>query len=199
MHRLAEVATALAVRFDGHMGGVARLLGGELMAEHRDRSLIASHFESQGFTDMKRLMQAVYDGVPVSVVPGGDLDAALIYGNHSSASPHQQTLRKRLIEDLVHGRVVVLHKSAARKIKHLRVSPLAVVESKDKTRVILDLSFGAGGDGDGWKGVNGDTCFETAPISEIGGVLPNILRQIVFLMNETQTMCLCLLRSINTS
>ena len=121
MHRLAEVATALAVRFDGHTGGVARLLGGELMAEHRDPSLIASHFGSQGFTDMKRLMQAVYDGVPVSVVPGGDLDAALICGNHSSASPHQQTLRKRLIEDLVHGRVVVLDKSAARMIKHLRV------------------------------------------------------------------------------
>ena len=36
MHRLAEVATKLAVRFDGHMGGVARLLGGEIMAENTE-------------------------------------------------------------------------------------------------------------------------------------------------------------------
>lgn len=69
----------------------------------------------------------------------------------------------------------MLKNSAARAIKHLRVSPLAVMESNDKNRVILDLSFGAGGDGDGWTGGNGDTCFETAPVS-IGGVLPSILR-----------------------
>lgn len=59
----------------------------------------------------------------------------------------QQTLWKTLMEEIVHGRAVLLHTSAARAIKHLRDSPLAVVESKEKNRVILDLSFGAGGDG----------------------------------------------------
>ena len=40
---------------------------------------------------------------------------------------------------------LVLHKSMARRIKHIRVSPLAVAQSKDKKRVILDLSHGKGG------------------------------------------------------
>lgn len=70
-------------------------------------------------------------------------------------------------------------------IKHLRISPLAVTESKDKFRVILDLSFGSGGSGKGRLGVNGDTCFEKALVCEIGGVMPNnVMRRVCALRQD---------------
>ena len=84
---------------------------------------------------------------------------------------------QRLVEDITWGRVVVLHKSAAEFVSHLRISPLGV-SSKEKLRVILDLSFGKGGAVDEYIGANGDTAFEKAPKSETGGVMPAILRRI---------------------
>ena len=72
----------------------------------------------------------------------------------------------------------MLHKSAAEFVSHLRNSPLGVSSSKEKLRVILDLSFGKGGAVDEYIGVNGDTAFEKAPKSETGGVMPAILRRI---------------------
>ena len=71
----------------------------------------------------------------------------------------------------------MLHKSAAEFVSHLRISPLGVASSKEKLRVILDLSFGKGGAVDEYIGVNGDTAFEKAPKSETGGVMPAILRR----------------------
>lgn len=68
------------MRLDYHIGNTERLLGG-------DPLLIERHFGSKGFADMKRLRQAVYEGVSVSVVEGGESGAALKYGNQSSASP----------------------------------------------------------------------------------------------------------------
>ena len=38
--RMAHLATDLAWHFDGNMGHVARLIRGEMMAEHRDADLI---------------------------------------------------------------------------------------------------------------------------------------------------------------
>lgn len=94
---------------------------------------------------MDRLLGAVHSGVPVDVEEGGDLEASMKYSNHSSAQTHHDVVWQRLVEDVTWGRVVVLHKSAASKINHLRVSPLGVTRSKDEFRVILDLSFGKGG------------------------------------------------------
>lgn len=172
------MATNLALRFDGDMGQVARLIGGELMADHRNADLIQQYFSQKGFVEMDTLMGAVRNGVPVDVEKGGDLAAAMQYGNHSSAHTHYDLVWQRLIDDIRWGRVVVLHKSAADRIKHLRVSPLGVTSSKDKLRVILDLSFGMGGENGENIGANGDTWFENAPKSETGEVMPNIMRRI---------------------
>ena len=176
--RMAHLATDLAWHFDGNMGHVARLIGGEMMAEHRDADLIQQYFAQTGFPEMAQLMEAVRHGVPVDVDGGGDLLASMQYGNHSSAYTHYDVVWQRLVEDITWGRVVVLHKSAAEFVSHLRISPLGVSSSKEKLRVILDLSFGKGGAVDEYIGVNGDTAFEKAPKSETGGVMPVSVRRV---------------------
>ena len=185
--QMADEATNIAAHFDGNMGQVAKFLGGELMASHRNPELIENHFSAKGFADMGRLMETVRHGVPVDVEDGGDLLEALRYGNHPSMHTHSDLVWRRLVEDLAWGRVVVLHKSMARGIKHIRVSPLAVAESKDKKRVILDLSYGKGGPQRGRTGVNGDTNFDGAPLCEVGGVLTNVLRRICALRDAVGT------------
>ena len=65
---------------------------------------------------------------------GGDLLASMQYGNHSSAHTHYDVVWQRLVEDITWGRVVVLHKSAAEFVSHLRISPLGVSSSKEKTQ-----------------------------------------------------------------
>lgn len=82
--------------------------------------------------------------------------------------------------------MVVLHKSAGRQIRHLRISPIGVTPSKDKLRIILDLSFGRGGANDGNSGVNGDTWFENAPNSEAGEVMPIIMKRICALRQAVE-------------
>lgn len=47
--------------------------------------------------------------------------------------------------------------------------------SKEKFRVVLDLPFGAGGPDHGRLGVNVDADFDKAPISEINGVVQNVI------------------------
>ena len=75
--RMADLATDLAWHFDGNMGHVARLIGGEMMAEHRDADLIQQYFAQTGFPEMAQLMEAVRHGVPVDVDDDGDLLASM--------------------------------------------------------------------------------------------------------------------------
>ena len=95
------------------------------MAEHRDADLIQQYFSQRGFPEMAQLMEAVKHGVPVDVDGGGDLFASMQYGNHSSAHTHYDVVWQLLEEDITWGRAVVLHKSAAEFVSHLRISPLA--------------------------------------------------------------------------
>ena len=74
---------------------------------------------------MAQLMEAVRHGIPVDVDGDGDLLASMHYGNHSSAHTHYDVVWQRLVEDITWGRVVVLHKSAAEFVSHLRIPPLA--------------------------------------------------------------------------
>ena len=105
-----------------------------MMAEYRDADLIQQYFAQIGFPEMAQLMEAVRHGVPVDVDGGGDLLASMQYGNHSSAYTHYDVVWQRLVEDITWGRVVVLHKSAAEFVSHLRISPLGVSSSKEKTQ-----------------------------------------------------------------
>ncbi|MEO9458877.1 MAG: hypothetical protein ABJG56_07815, partial [Lentilitoribacter sp.] len=145
------------------MGKVAASFGGQLMASHRNADLIEQNLGSKGFNDMKRLMQAVRHGVPVDVIEGENLEASLQNGNHSSTLQHSGLLLDRLMEDIVNGRVLPLHRSAAGTVRGLRISPLGVVEERKKVRVILDLTVG--------HGVNPDTDFDKVPVCDLGEVL----------------------------
>ncbi|MEP3733697.1 MAG: hypothetical protein ABJN02_17335 [Lentilitoribacter sp.] len=103
--KLVDIATEGALKCGGRMGKVATSFGGELIASHRNANLIAQHVGSAGFNDMKRMMQAIRHRVPVDVIEGGNLEASLQYGNHSSTLQHSGLLLDRLMEDIVSGRV----------------------------------------------------------------------------------------------
>ena len=107
--------------------------------------LIQQYFAQTGFPEMAQLMEAVRHGVPVDVFGGDDLFASMQYGNHPSAHTHYDVVWQRLAEDITWGRVVVLHKSAAEFVSHLRISPLGVSSSKEKLRVIWIYRLGKGG------------------------------------------------------
>ena len=109
--RMADLATDLTWHLDGNMGHVARLIGGEMMAEHRDADLIQQYFAQTGFPEMAQLMEAVRHGVPVDVFNGDDLFASMQYGNHFSAHTHYDVVWQRLVEDITWGRVCLLYTS----------------------------------------------------------------------------------------
>ncbi|CAN0398933.1 unnamed protein product, partial [Laminaria digitata] len=72
------------------------------------------------------------------------------------------------MEYIVSGRVLPLHRSIASTVRVLRISPLAVVEERQKMRVILDLAV---------HGVNTDTDFDKAPVFDLGDVLFRFIAQ----------------------
>lgn len=74
------------------MGQVARLIGGELVAEYRNPALVRKHVGPEDFCDMDRLMKAVEWGVPVDVADGGDLTMASQYENNAGTSAHKAAL-----------------------------------------------------------------------------------------------------------
>lgn len=53
------------------------------------------------------------------------------------------------------------HRSIARTVRGLRISPLPVVEHRTAVRVIMDLTVR--------HGVNTDTSFDRAPVHDLGG------------------------------
>ena len=73
---------------------------------------------------MKRLKQAVRHGVPVDDIEGGSLDSSLQHGSHSSTLQPSDSLMDRFMEDIASGRVLPLHRSIARTVHGLRISPL---------------------------------------------------------------------------
>lgn len=123
------------------------------------------------------LVQTLQEGIPVDVAGQGNLSSALHYGNHASAQKRDHLIGGRLLDDLVAGRVLVLHRELADNNLGLGLSPLAVAEGKDKRRPILGLSYGRGGT-DGRSGVNGDTDFSRAPVCDIGTIFARILSRI---------------------
>ena len=69
-------------------------------------------------------------------------------------------------------------RSEAHTIPDLRLSPLAVVVSPSKTRIIHDLTFSSCQSA---RGVNADTDFAQPPPVELGRLLRNIIRRISYL------------------
>lgn len=92
------------------------------------------------FPDIDRLRNALDPGVPVDVCKGGDLPAALEYGNDRSTIPQMSRPISQLVADVQNSRAVVFDKQRAGEIMRLRISPLDVVEAP-KSRVINGPSF----------------------------------------------------------
>ncbi|CAM9799176.1 unnamed protein product, partial [Sphacelaria rigidula] len=178
IHELANVSSTLIGKFQGKAGEVARLLQGQFLAPHMDRRYIDDHFRNKGFPQMQALLQIVDSGVPVDVSGTGNLDEALRYGNHASAVGHDEEVSQLIFEEIRLGRILIAHKAMAHRVHNLRISPLAYITSPSKSRLILDLSFGEGGNNEDPSGVNGDTNFAAAPGVRLGEILPRVLERV---------------------
>ena len=108
---------------------------------------------------------------------GGDLTAELAYSNHPGIAQHDVAIDKMICEDVVYGPALVFDLRFAGEILGIRISPLSVV-LETKYRTIHDLTFARAG---GRTSVNGDTDFDSAPPSELGHVLREVLLRVMFL------------------
>lgn len=70
------------------------------------------------------------------VAEGGDINAAVSYGKHSSSDRLQKRPVERLAEDIANGRVILVHEADAKNIQGQSISPLAVVGKKLNSRLI---------------------------------------------------------------
>ena len=133
---------------------------------------------TKGFPEAEKLARLAEHGVPVCVASGGDLTFALRYENHSSADMYSNEITDKIRDDVRLGRAFVFPREAAARIPGLRVSPLAVMKSSTKLRVVHDLTFASG---TSTTGVNGDTDFSSAPTCELKHVLRDIIWRILYL------------------
>lgn len=67
-------------------GNAARALQGQFSAPHTNTDVIEGYFRNEDFPNMMDLMAIVDGGVPVDVTGSGDLESALKYRNHASAT-----------------------------------------------------------------------------------------------------------------
>ena len=160
----------------GGIGHVVRSLGGRLLAPHMDAKKIAGSFGSFEHVDV--LVKIAEVGVPIAVGPGGDLKHELAYGNHPSAQKWHGAIWQKVVEDVEAGRAVLFKRKVAEKIPGLRVSPVGVVEEKEKLRVIHDLTIpvaeATGGEG---RPVNATTFFEEIPACGMATVMKEVLER----------------------
>ena len=133
------------------------------------------------FPEIAQLVRLAERGVPVRVASGGDLALALRYSNHSSADGFVDEINDKIRDDVKFGRAFVFSREAASCIPGLRVSPLAVIKSSTKLRVVHDLTFSSG---PSTIGVNEDTDFSSAPTCELGHVVRDIIWRILYLRHR---------------
>ena len=148
-------------------------------------SLIRTWFgDIKGFPEIDQLVHIAEHGAPVHVDGVGDIGAALAYSNHSSVGAHVDRIVAKIAEDVKFGHAFVFPIRAAASIPGLRLSPLGVVVSTSKVRVIHDLTFSSFPSG---PGVNSDTDFDTAPPCKLGHVLRDVIWRILYLRRKFGT------------
>ena len=91
------------------------------------------------------------------------------------------------------GRTIVFPATQAHEVEGLRISPVGVVEEKEKLRVVHDLTFGGQanareGGGEGRQGsvlvpegrsVNADTDWQKVPGCQLAGVMMEVITRIL--------------------
>ena len=170
----------------GVVGDVARSVGGGLAAPPIDPTQIQSHFgDLKGFEAIHELMTIVTTGVPVHApATRVELDHALKYGNHRSANEYLPEIWEKLGQDVRRQKCLVIRKSVAPEIPHLRVSPLGAVVTH-KVRIINDFSF-AMRNRETKGGRNGDTDPDIVPPCLCATALPKFLEELVSLRKSIQ-------------
>lgn len=117
------------------------------------------------FPQTEIVADIVERGAVVPVVGSANIADAFRYGNHRSASPYSDIITEKVFDDVRFGRAFVFPRRAASLIPGLRMSPLDVVVSPKKIRIIHDLTFECSPEA---RSVNADTDSATAPGVELG-------------------------------
>ena len=69
------------------------------------------------------------------------MGSELAYENHRSAHKHRGEVLRKAATDVAMGLTNVFTTTQEHEVEGLRISPVEVVEEKEKTRVIHDLTF----------------------------------------------------------
>ena len=97
--------------------------------------------DMHSFPGINTLKPIALIGVPVDVLPGGDLAKELAYENHSSAENIVEAVWDKAVVDVAGGRAIGFPEEQAGQVPGLRVSPVGVVEELEKIRIIHDMTF----------------------------------------------------------
>lgn len=179
--RLGPVARACAVYFHDCGSRIDCLRGLERRLEvPRVRADFVRFWfgRRKGFSQVEEVARIITDGADVPVTGAVDLEAALKYGNHSSVHAHSSHILQKICDDVRFGRAFIFPRGFAASIPGLRISPLGVVVSPRKVRIIHDLSFVASPNS---RSVNADTTKDSAPEIALGTVLRDVVWRVLFL------------------
>ena len=138
----------------------------------------------KGFPRVEEVVKIITNEARVDVAREGDLSAAIAYGNHNSTQAHHNLNVGKIFDDVRLGRAFASPRSMACAIPGLRLSPMGIVVSPSKRRIIHDLSFRFSPQA---SSVNADTVPESAPPVEIGRVLRDIICRVLFLRQKFGT------------
>ena len=145
------------------------------MDPERVEAFFGDKHKCPGIDHLKRIARV---GVPVDVLPGGDLTKELEYGNHSSASTFDEAVWEKAVADVAWGRAIVFPKEQAGQVPGLRVSPIGVVEEREKIRIIHDMTF-EHRDGEEGGSVNATTDWDEIPACALAGVMHEVLQRVL--------------------
>ena len=123
-----------------------------MTAPHMNPERVEAFFgDKHSFPGIDNLKQIARVGVPVDVLPGGDLAKGLAYENHPSTETIVKAVWEKAEADVAGDRVLVSSKEQTGQVPGLRVSPAGVVEGREKIIIIHDMTFehrsGQGGRG----------------------------------------------------
>ena len=96
---------------------------------------------------MERLEYIARVGVPLDAELGEGVEKEIAYWNYSSAGKWEEEVRGEAIADLVRGGASIFRLEPTKNIRGLRISPVGVVEGKDKRRIVHNVTSGQEGNG----------------------------------------------------
>lgn len=167
---LARVANNFV--FPAHGGGFvcSMALENQFLVPRVNAGRVAA-CQTKRFPQIDLLVNSITHVVPVVVDGGGNLGAAMQYGNHRSIVPYEGKILSNLADNVRLGRAFVFPRNTTGRTPGLRVSTVEVTVSPLKIRIIHDLTFGTYVP----RAVNAKTDFSSAPPSKLGHAIQGIV------------------------